>query len=677
MSQDGAFVEHYTKYLPIYRKLATVNQGNTVWIPTDAHDGWYVSSRVTNESEHQDAWDDGYPHKSRPSILPTDLDPDVERTAYTTISYAPESSYQTKYYKIVDGEGIQWMDGSSQRLPDYGDIVAWALFVDIDIDKDYKVRPLPENHKRIIEQRLDLWVKAFSSMAGSEQSVQLLDSGGGVYVFVPPTALSPVAEKYDREETQLIFNEIGTRMRTVTGKLDELICREDNYPQELFSADKVQNKNRQYKTVGSIHKTLDAVVNPIDTDDIRIEHVRRQDVTDRTLSNAESWVDTFTSDTHRSAVGSVIKYLFQGSFTEREDIELEKVDGGTWEQILDTWIDQKKDSIRAYEDARKQRENIDDQRLRTELTQDRDVAKEALNRLNNRKLKSYIINYVGQAQTYEKGGDEMDFFPFWRSGQTESGRSAFYDFYEGKARFTDKADGTSRSIVYWVALEMDDNDEQYPDADMIGHPGEDLSGAQYRKAIDELRNRGEDIPFLVPDEAEMTEQDVIRAGKELGTLTDEDVQERQNSSYKQKVVNPEAWNKTLERLDAEDIEHSFESRDPYEAEVLNETKKRIDIPFGYADVPGIESRDHGKKLLSEKPSKSVLFYTEEEIGDGKPETAMIGVVSERTDGILTIYRLMPITLGLDHVDSISDIPELDEPKELQESKMTILLPQEI
>lgn len=681
----NSYRDHYEKYLSIYEEMAVANGGKTVWIPTDAHDGWYVNSSV--QDEDSEAWERGYPHKSRPSILPDDLSSDVERTAYTTISYAMDEAYETAYYR-KDGDTIEWMDGFSERLPDYGDITAWAIFVDIDIDKDYKKRPLPEDHRDVVEQRLNLWVKGFSEMSGGMDHVKVLDSGGGMYVFIPPTCLSPVAEKYDREDLNIIFNHIGKRVRSVVGKLDDLICQQDNAPKELFSADKVQNKNRQFKTIGSIHKDLDSVVHPLLPQSIQVQHKSVDDITEKDVEKAKSWAESFTSDDHRESVSSVVEYLFQGDFTERDDMDLEYIEGNDWEEILDNWLADKKDSIRAWEQSQKQREDMSDDKLKTEITQDKEIAREAVNRINNQKLKSYIIDFLGSDMVYEKGGkDELDFFPFWRGGSTESGRSAFYDFYEGKARFTDKSDGTSRNIVYWVALEMTFDDENYPDTDIISSPSENLSPSDYRLCIEELRRRGEQIPILVPDVSEEDEQlsdwRIKEVGLQLGTASVKDVVENDDGS---ETLVPKAWNRTLERLDHENIEHNRDKKKPLKLSDITPyvdpeleqrlTKDEIYDRFfnssGYYN-PAFDSKKSYKQFLSNLPEFVIPFTYEGDINGTSPNGVVAGVFAGQTDESirLSMYEPLPIE-SVNAIDKYTDL-KIEVNENLDKEKMSILV----
>lgn len=637
--------EHYEKYLSIYEQLAEINGGKTVWIPTDDHDGWYVTESVDDESS--DAWMDGYPTKSRPSILPDDLSPDVQRSAYTTISYALPESYEEKYFRQTDAGGIEWMNNDSSRLPDYGDIVAWSIFVDIDIKDEYKKRPLDEQHKEIIQNRLELWVQAYKKMAGGIEHVKILDSGGGMYVFIPPSSLAPVADRYDHEKRRIIFNEIGKRIRKITGKLNELIC-DDEYPDALFKADKVQNKNRQFKTIGSIHKDIDTVVHPVDPEDIEIEHLPQGSVKESDIDEAMQWTKDFVSDTHRECVSDVIKYIFQGDFTESDEMSIDYVEGDDWQDILDNWADEKLEEIRRWEESRQERDDLRDELVHVELTQDKEIAQESVRRVNNKKLKDYIIDFVGSSDVYPKNNNEMDFFPFWRSESTESGRSAFYDYYEGKARFTDKADGTSRGIVYWVALEMTYDDKNYPDVNMLDGPGDDLSGKQYAQCIQELRNRGEDIPLLVPEvgeDEELPNWQLINIGRDLDLISEDDIVE---VSDKQRSLQPEAHNKVLNTLNNHDIVHNRELKtlitiadiEPpeYEASQMN---PNIDKSTLMKDILAamqiddddsfvFDSRDEYIEFINNVPEYTIPFRYEGEI-KGPADGVLLGSFRKSDD----------------------------------------------
>lgn len=678
---NNSYKDHYEKYIETYKNLSYCNGGKPVWIPTDNHDGWYISSLV--KDENSEAWNRGYPNKSRPSILPDDLDSDVERTAYTTISYAKDEYYKNSYYKETE-DGIEWMDGNSERLPDYGEICAWSLFVDIDIGKDYKVRPLPEEHKKIVKNRLKLWIDAFARMiGGSKENVFVLDSGGGMYVFTPPAGLSPVYERYEKEELNLIFNEVAKRMREITGELNDLICDQDQGPKELFSADKVQNKNRQFKTIGSIHKDLDTVVYPINPENIEINHIPVDEITEDNITESQKWANEFTDSDHKSYVENIIEYLFQGDFTQKDDIDIDYVEGNNWEDILDGWVERKLESVQKWENRKKERKNISEKKLKTEVTQDKDVARESIRRVNNQRLKQYIVDYLGESLVYEKTNEEMDFFPFWRGDSTESGRSAFYDYYEGQARFTDKSDGNSRDIVYWVALEMTYDDENYPNKELIKGPGDDLSPKEYSIVLDELRSRGEDIPILVPDvnneEDELSDWRIIQLGKELGIVNDEDI-------ISDNKIKPQVWNKVLDRLEDEDITHNREKHTPLKQSDINASVKHKN-EFGKDKAenmilrksPGVysehfETQEEYDKFIEQLPTYVVPFKYDGEILGGNPEGIVAGVFIDQDDESLKMSRFEPNPIqSKNSIDTYQDIKSNDLNEVIDKKKIEILI----
>ena len=678
------YVSHYKKYLHIYEELSMVNGGKTIWIPTDGHNAWYKSTKI-DKVESEEAWEKGFPYKSTPRILPDDLSPDVHRTAYTTITYAPDESYKTKYFKKDDDSDIVWMDNDSDRLPDYGDMVAWSLFVDIDIKNDYKKRPLSKEHKELITERLNLWVKAFSKMTGDTKHVKLLDSGGGIYIFTPPSILSPIADEFDKEDRELLFSEIGQRMRTVTGQLNSLIVDSDDFDDEILSADKVQNKNRQFKTIGSVHKTIDAVVHPINPDDITILHKRMSDITDEDINIAEEWVKDFTNESHSECIGNVIEYLFQGNFTKRDNVELEYVEGVDWKDILETWLEEKKQKIELWEDSLEMQSDISDEELNTDITSDISVAREALRRVNNDKLKSYIVNFVGENKVYEKNGNEMDFYPFWRGKSSKSGRSAFYDFYEGKARFTDKADGTSRDIVYWVALEMTYNSKDYPDCDMIDSPGESLSKKDYRLAIDELRNRGEEIPLFInePDNGySLSDEKLVNIGRSLDIINESEVIDLEDGEK----LNSSGYKKVINKLEEHDIKHNrgknngikphnikpaydkYDKSQITESEINDQFYKSTEYAWV---IPEFASEEHYIEVLNSVPETFTFFTYEDEKYDNNK--LLLGYVIDETDNKIIVSDFEPFPLvNLDRINQPSDMTDNNK-REFEKTKLTLFI----
>lgn len=677
-----SYSEHYKKYLSVYKELSTSNNGHPVWIPTDKHDGWYVSESITNENSK--GWKEGYPKKSRPSILPDDLSKDVERTAYTTISYAPKETYNEKYYKKTPN-GIEWLDNSVERLPNYEDIVAWSLFVDIDIGKEYKTRPLPDEHKEIILKRLKLWIKAYSSMTGGIENVLLLDSGGGVYVFTPTQSLSPIADEFSKEERGLIYNEIGKRMRKVVGKLDTLICEQDTAPNELFSADKVQNVNRQFKTIGSIHKSLNAVVHPIKPKNPTYQQKKIEDITNEDITDAKEWAEKFTSKEYKKCISNIITYLFQGQFVKRDDVNIEYVEGDNWEDILTNWVTEKKKKIEKWEVIKKKQEELSQEVISTEITQNKDISREAIRRVNNEKLKSYIINFLGEEQIYEKtGSNEMDIFPFWRASSTKTGRSAFYDEYRGKARFTDKSNGASGDIVYWVALEMTYDDENYPDTEIIKDPEEELTGKQYRMVLQELRNRGEQIPIYIPelkdDTDKLSNYHIIQTGLELGLISEQDV----FGSSEQKVI-PEKWNMIIDKLNDEDINHNRKKKSyltinditpPIDNNLTQEEQKMNFFEHKKYNLEPFESIDEYKTFFKKKPKSIIAFEYDGKIKGGPANGLLLGsfISENRKKDTIKLHKLEINPLKrIDSINTPNDLT-IDVLEEIDKTKMRIILP---
>jgi hypothetical protein len=307
--------------------------------------------------------------------------------------------------------------------------------------------------------------------------------------------------------------------------------------------------------------------------------------------------------------------------------------------------------------------------------------------LNNDKLKAYITHFVGADNVYEKSGNEMDFFPFWRGSTSQSGRSAFYDFYEGSARFTDKADGTSRDIVYWVALEMTHDDKNYPDVDIIDNPGEKL-GSGYWTAVEELRNRGEKIPILVPKpngKGSLPEWAIIQAGKKLDIVEDKEIVTIDGD---EKLI-PSAWNRVLDKLDEEDIIHNCERRkyvisknmtpayEEYDLE--EETESDIDDIFYKSSdyvwlMPEFDSAEEFENFLDKLPDDIILFSYEDDIAGGSADGLLLGsFINSDDDTKATLMSFEPFPLqNIDSITSHNDLTIQDK-YELDKTKMTVFI----
>lgn len=559
--------EHYKRAERIYVALGVVDGSlHTSWLGSEQHSGWYVNERLESRSENPEAWDAGFPNVSRPSILPDDFDHSVTgRSVYTTNSYSPREAYKERYYKIEDGDQ-HWMDEELEdmeeitRLPQYGDLGAYSLIVDIDLEDEWKSRPLPDDYKEIVEGRLNAWIGAFSQiLGGAVEDVFVVDSGGGAYVMTPPAATMPIAEEFDREKRDIINNELNNRMRTLTDVLDEIITSLDEAPNDLFSGDIVQNKNRQWKTLLSLHASLDNVVHPIDPTDPSYDSLSFQNLTEEDYEEAFDWAKRFTQTEYKEHIQELVEALFQSDVFEQEGISHEKIEGDHWTEILENFIEKRKEERKRQEEARKLIEKQDGSIEDVGVTTDKVEIDAAIAAVD---LKKYLkANHVQEWDTDNRSDQTTSFSPkTWRSPSPKA-NSCFYSpngGQDGSPIFRDRKEGWTAGIIDLIACEEG----------LTDHPSETPTGGDWWEAVEALRERGENIPVWLPDiESDSYPSDKLGKDKladaalALETATEDQIEEREGEygPYKE-ITDKEAYNATLDELEERGISHGRQRR---------------------------------------------------------------------------------------------------------------------
>lgn len=560
--------EHYKNAKKVYVALGVIDgQFHTNWLGSKQHSGWYVNEKLDSRSQNPTAWDEGFPNASRPSILPDDFNADeAGRAVYTTNSYSPRESYTTRYYKIEDGEQI-WMDEyledmeEKTRLPDYGELGAYSLIVDIDLEDDWKSRPLPDKYKEIVESRLNAWIGAFSEILGGNvtEDIFVVDSGGGAYVMTPPAVTLPIYEEFDEEERDIINNEINNRMRTLTGILDEIITSLDEAPDELFSGDVVQNKNRQWKTLLSIHSSLNTVVHPIDPKNPSYDSVSFEDITDKHYERAFNWSKQFTKVEYSKYIQEFVESIFHSDIFESEDNPHTIVEGDDWKEILKNFVKKQKEQQKRHKKARELIQNQDGSIENVGVTTQKEKVDAAIASVD---LKKYLKqNHVQEWDTDNRSDDTTSFSPrTWRNPSKDA-NSCFYSpdgGRDGSPIFRDRKEGWTAGIIDLIAY-----DEKITDS-----PSETPTGKDWWEAVNALRERGEDIPILLPD---ITSEDnpsdkigkdkLAEAALALETATEDQIEEKEGKYGKYKeITDPDAYNRTLGELEERNIKHGRQRR---------------------------------------------------------------------------------------------------------------------
>ena len=449
---------HYDRVGDVYAELGAIDGdmclGNTDFL------GWYNTRPA--DGEHYDG-------EGRPWALGREfpgMRDDLDRVVYAAVNYAPSSWYLDAFTPFRWGDnGREWAD-AEKPTPGYGEITAYAPFADIDLEDGVKQRrPQGEAPKERVEDALKRYIDAFADLAGGREHVFALDSVGGAYVMVAPTATRPIAEHYEPADRRRLFEDLTDRMNdwlddTRTDVNDAVDVA------GTFEPDLLNNKNRLYKAPMSVHSSLPGVVTPVDTSNVRYEYTRVEDVTDSQIDETAQWAAEFTDD-HSTAIASVVSTLWP-SYADTAD---------GWEDALDSRLTDLQEDEREHAEAEERLADIEVPED-LERTDDIYVVKKAIEDINVAGFARDIAEKTGETNTDDsKSGIRFD--PPWRS--SDSGTSCyadhkkFVDLKEGKkGGGALKLIARERRIITDCRQKMDKDD--------------------YWKAVAELRKEGFDIP---------------------------------------------------------------------------------------------------------------------------------------------------------------------------------------
>lgn len=446
---------HYERVGEVYAELGDLDGdqclGNTDFL------GWYKTRAAEG---------DEFDGQGRPWALGREfagMRDDLDRVVYAAVNYASIEWYLDAYKPFTYADnGRQWADGDTPT-PGYGDITAYAPFADIDLVDDVKKqRPEGDIPQAKIEAALSEYIDAFADLAGGREHVFALDSVGGAYVMVAPSATTPIAEHYDTDARRLLFEDLTDRMNNwlndTRGAVNDAVSVDGTFEPDLLN-----NKNRLYKAPMSIHSSLDGVVTPVDLDDVSYDYTPLKAVTDDDIAAAVEWAGEFTAD-HTDAVSAVVSTLWPEHFADTND----------WRETLDSRLDEMRTDEERHTEAQERLSNVevpDD----LERTDDLDVIRSAIERIDVAGLAADLADEWDTAP----GRDPPRFEPSWRS--SSSGTSCYAD----RDKYVDLKEGKCGG----GALKLIARDRR-----IITDSRHKLEGDDYWKAIAELRKEGYDIP---------------------------------------------------------------------------------------------------------------------------------------------------------------------------------------
>lgn len=497
-----AIRDHYRRVSDVYADLAALDadpEARTGGVIDNS--GWYDSR---SNADDFDSLEEGYDQLGSPKLLPDAAaeiaGEDGGRVLYALTTYSPVMGREEAFRWGEKPDGTPTRDWRTESpLPDYDEIVGQALFADVDVADEYKDRPLPAEIRDVVEAALEVYVDRFADLAGSRDHVLLLDSVGGAYPMIPPAATTPLAEEFsDDRDRGLLYEELCSRMDDWLADIWDEVQEDVAGAGKYLDPDNINNKNRQYKTVLSVHKSIDGVVMPIDLDDVRYEHVPVREVGDEEIAAARKWGESLTADRHREALDAIVETLWPDYYA----------DADTWVHALEEWLlDRESERIQKEQRRKKRKEALQDgevvelQAADVKLTTDQSDVEAALDALDPERVVEETIHGKGwtdsltDADKDRSGDGKRAFVPSWTSTY-ESGNATYVGVSGSKAGvWYDSSNGYKGGPV---------------EAALIAHAGRSpdagfADGEEWRKGVDILRRLGFDIPVWIPDGSSLDE----------------------------------------------------------------------------------------------------------------------------------------------------------------------------
>lgn len=514
---------------------------------------WYRFERVSDDTEAT----------ARGRIMPLSkdwntLEEALDRTLYASTSYAP-AEWVMSSWTATRGTGKDrvWRDDDgdwetrAKPTPNYDEIAAQVLLVDIDLPDDLKrARHCGETFpKETVERALSYTVARFSSLVGDRERVFLLDSAGGIYVLLPPAVTAPIVEEFP-EDSGVLLDELTDRMNNwledieaeTKAEFPDLVREEKD---DVLTFDDVNHKNRIYKAPLAVHKSHDAVVHPLDPTAPSYEALPLADVTEDDIEDARAWAETFTADSnaHREGVESVVLTLFA-------DIEAD-----SWTDVLETWLDEQSEP----------NERLDTPRSRPTPERDPNAGvtayvqdvKDAVDALDAERVGTdTIVAGWKESGSDRSGAGLRSFYPSWNPSC--NGNANIMNLSEGVWIDTGEGDKGGPAKMALIAA------ENFP------RRGGYATGRDWWRGVRVLRERyGYAIPVYVPPVGSTHSHGtrdrsplwaLCDAAVGLGLCRRSDLIEKSGENGTYHDLPTPIYNAALDALDEADIEHARDRR---------------------------------------------------------------------------------------------------------------------
>lgn len=551
--------DHHRTIKDAVAPLGAVGKNSTLLVNDKR--GWYTTKANTNPTEEEMG---SFEKKRRARDFTQDYADVVEgaldRTLYSLTSYKRPETFERWKAATFNKEEKEYGYLDGDPSPDAGDIAAVSAWGDVDLADALKgQRPdLDDETYDVAERALDAYVSQFAELYGGRDAVYALDSVGGAYIFGAPEATLPIARHYEDDEDarERVFEAFIERSNEFLQDAEERVNETVDGAADVVHPDWANNINRQYKIPLTLHGDHDAVVTPIDTDDITYrEPTPVADVDDQLLDQAEAWCEEFTSEEFEDRVGVLVETLWSDEYDEH----------GDWQAALDAWVKAEREAEaeqrRQRKAARQRREErlaeLDTDLEGTPITPFLQDVYDALDAIST----ADVVKHHAAA-AWDTGVDsetKTEFNPSWRS--SSSGSSCYVDHQNNT--FGDPGDGGGGYAAKAMAL----------GEGIISDASDSLSGEQWGEAVDALREANYEVPVWTPEKGsarrdggeydQMPLWALRKAGVALGVVPEEVFVEHEGEDGGTYLgfPGPATYNNVLDAIEEHGLDHGRERLD--------------------------------------------------------------------------------------------------------------------
>lgn len=236
------------------------------------------------------------------------------RTLYWTLNVFENEIYDIDYRQVdrVDGPML------SRSYT-----VGYTLGIDIDKERGCDIHD--PDVKRAVEDMAQFFTDQLRVYL--PDSVYVLYSGGGIYIMLHHGAFEKYFDRFRySDDWDMMLLTFLDAFDCLIGDMREAFFKAFPHHVGKVKPDQLNGSQRVFKTIYSVHKTLDYAVVPLDPDDIKINF---DDATlplsDSVIARGKSWYTRWDDGTE--FLNNVLKPYLENSYKNRRSV-ISRVDGG-------------------------------------------------------------------------------------------------------------------------------------------------------------------------------------------------------------------------------------------------------------------------------------------------------------------------------------------------------------